>query len=88
MLGSSGGLFGAPKQNAFSTTGIGISGGLLSTGSSASQIDASSLNATTAAVQELNTVLSASSLTIKSLGNITQIGQNTAGGFQDPIEVL
>ncbi len=82
--GGGGGLIGPKAPSAFSSTGLNISGGLLRTGASSEQGDASTLAATTAAVNELNTVLQANNVTIQSLGKITQIGQNTKGGFQDP----
>ncbi len=82
--GALGGLIGPKPPSAYSSTGLNISGGLLATGASSEQGDASSLAATASAVNELNTVLKANSISIQSLGKITQIGENTKGGFQDP----
>jgi hypothetical protein len=84
--GAGGGLIGPPKQNSYSSTAVSDKNGQLDVGNTLSQlVDASQQRATAQAQADtLNAYLSASNLTLASIGNLTQVGSNTPGGFQDP----
>lgn len=76
--------FGPKPASPYSQTNIGVDNGLLTVGASMQQIDASNLQQTTQDVTALDAALQSLGITITSLGGITQTGQNTPGGFQDP----
>jgi hypothetical protein len=82
--GAGGGLIGPHIASAYSSTEIGLNNGLLATGASVSQKDASNTASTVADAQTINAFLSANGLSISSMGGISQIGDNTPGGYQDP----
>ena len=85
--GGAGGLIGPKKASSFSSTGLGISAtGGLDIGKTVSQIadTTAELAQLQAQVGQINQLLAASGAVITSLGGVSQIGQNTPGGFQDP----
>lgn len=85
--GGAGGLIGPQKASSFSSTGLGISAtGGLDIGQTVSQIadTTAELAQLQAQVAQINQLLAASGAVITSLGGVSQIGQNTPGGFQDP----
>ena len=85
--GAGGGLVGPHPASMYSSTGLSISNGQFSAGQTLSQIDpnaaaqAAQLKSDTAAI---NAFLASNSLLVTSLGKISQIGDNTPGGYQDP----
>ncbi len=82
-----GGLIGPKPASAFSSTGISLDqNGQLVLGQTVSQIVDTAQEVAQASQQlaQINQFLAASGVTITSLGRLTQIGQNTPGGFQDP----
>ena len=85
--GGAGGLIGPKKASSFSSTGLGISAtGGIDIGQTVSQIfdTTAELAQLQAQVGQINQLLAASGAVITSLGGVSQIGQNTPGGFQDP----
>ena len=85
--GGAGGLIGPKEASSFSSTGLGISAtGGLDIGQTVSQIadTTAELAQLQAQVSQINQLLAASGAVITSLGGVSQIGQNTPGGFQDP----
>lgn len=82
-----GGAIGPKKASSFSSTGLGISAtGGIDIGQTVSQIadTTAELAQLQAQVGQINQLLAASGAVITSLGGVSQIGQNTPGGFQDP----
>jgi hypothetical protein len=84
--GAGGGLFGPPKENSYSSTGISINNGQLSVGKTVAQLvdPTAQIADTQSEAQALDQFLQANGISLTSLGAATQIGQNTPGGFQDP----
>jgi hypothetical protein len=85
--GGGGGLIGPKPASPYSSTGVSIDQqGMLQLGATFSQkVDATAeRSATEATIASLNTMMQGMGLTATSLGGISQIGQNTPGGFQDP----
>ena len=85
--GGAGGLIGPKKASSFSSTGLGISAtGGIDIGQTVSQIadTTAELAQLQAQVGQINQLLAASGAVITSLGGVSQIGQNTPSGFQDP----
>lgn len=82
-----GGAIGPKPASSFSSTGLGISAtGGLDIGRTVSQIadTTAELNQLREQVGQINQILAASGAIVTSLGGVSQIGQNTPGGFQDP----
>ena len=82
-----GGAIGPKPASSFSSTNLGISAtGGIDIGQTVSQIvdTTAELAQLQAQVGQINQLLAASGAVITSLGGVSQIGQNTPGGFQDP----
>jgi hypothetical protein len=82
--GLTGGFIGPHTPNGYSSTDISLNNGLLSTGAYSSQNEAVNVESTLTDAKTINDFLSSHGLSISSTGGISQIGDNTEGGFQDP----
>ena len=85
--GGGGGLIGPAPASAWSSTNVGLdtTDGLLLTGASHAQGgDASTQGSTESDAETINAALTALGIHIDSLAGVSQIGQNTPGGYQDP----
>jgi hypothetical protein len=85
--GAGGSLIGPHIANSYSSQGLAINNGQFVTGARLAQRDENAAAEQAQGVSDTNSVnafLAANKLILTSLGKISQLGDNTPGGFQDP----